>query len=59
MQSALVGMCFPQEVIIVFLGSLVLSGSGLHCRDGQNLGEVDLGGLGGLSDGEYLLGLLI
>ena len=43
----------------MFLGSLVLSGSGLQCRDGQNLGEVDLGGLGGLSDGEYLLGLLI
>ena len=43
----------------MFLGSLVLSGSGLHCRDGQNLGEVDLGGLRGLSDGEYLLGLLI
>ena len=46
MQSALVGTCLQQEVIIVFLGSLVLSGSGLHCRDGQNLGEVDSGGIG-------------
>ena len=56
MQSALVGTCLQQEVIIVFLGSLVLSGSGLHCRDGQNLGEVDSGGIGRIEWWRVLLG---